>query len=116
MGSLRATIKQALLDGETKNAQARRNQKAQDKRNTDFEPKEEFDPSHEASGSKKEKHQRFNKGKCSYCKKGNHTNKGCMKTINQMSSLLEQHNIPSMKAQGRLTLETKLKIVRDGMH
>ena len=69
MVSLIATIKQTLLDGETKNAQARGNQKGNDKRNTEFKPKEVFDPSHEASGSKKEKHQRFNKGKCSYCKK-----------------------------------------------
>ena len=54
----------------------------------------EFDPPYESSHSKKDKHQRFDKGKCSYCKKRNHTEKGCMKkTIDQMSRLLEQHNI-----------------------
>ena len=59
--------------------QVRRKNKGKDKRNTKLEPKEEFDPSDEASGSKKDKHQRFDKGKCSYFKKGNHTKKGCMK-------------------------------------
>ena len=81
MGSLRSATNQVLLVGDTKNAQARRKWKGNDKRNTEFEPKEEFDPSDKSSGSKKEKHKRFDKGKCSYCKKGNHIEKGCMKTI-----------------------------------
>ena len=55
MGSLRASTNQALLAGETKNAQARRKQKGKEKRNTEFEPKEEFDPLDEVSGSKKDK-------------------------------------------------------------
>ena len=94
MGSLRASPNQALLVGETKNAQARRKQKGKEKRNTEFEPKEEFDPAIEATGSKKDKHQRFDKGKCSYCKKRNHIEKYCMnKTIDYMSRLFEQHNI-----------------------
>ena len=82
MGALRAFPNQALLAGEIRNAQARRKQKGKEKINTKFEPKDEFDPSDEAYGSKKEKHQRSDKGKCSYCKKGNHTEKYCMnKTI-----------------------------------
>ena len=85
---------QALLDSETKNVQTRSKQKGKEKRNIEFEPKEEFYPIDEASRSKKEKHQIFDKGKCFYCKKGNHAEKGCMnKTIDQMSRLLEQHNI-----------------------
>ena len=71
MGDLRASPNQALLADETKNAQARRKHKCKEKRNTEFEPKEEFDPTDEASISKKDKHQRFDKGKCSYYKKGN---------------------------------------------
>ena len=51
-------------------------------------------PLDEASGSNNDKHQRFDKGKCSYCKKGNHTEKGCIKkTIDQMKNLLERQNI-----------------------
>ena len=62
--------------------------------NTEFDPNEEFDPTNESLGSKKDKHQRFNKGNFSYCKKGNHTNKYCVKnTIDQMKKLLEKHNI-----------------------
>ena len=49
MGSLIASTNIALLVGETKNAQERRNQKGKEKRNTEFEPKEEFDPIDEAS-------------------------------------------------------------------
>ena len=79
MGVLRASPNQDLLDGETKNAQAKGKKKGKDKRNTVFEPNKEFDPSDGASGSKKDKHQRFDKGKFSYYKKGNHTEKYCMK-------------------------------------
>ena len=52
MGALRASLNQSLLDGETKNAQARRKQKGKKKRNTEFEPKEEFDPADESLGLK----------------------------------------------------------------
>ena len=100
MGAFRASPNQALLVGETRNVQARRKQKGKEKRNTKFEPKDEFDPLDEALGSRKEKYQRSDKGKCSYCKKGNHTKKYCMKnTIDQMEKLLEKHNIPSLKEQ-----------------
>ena len=94
MGALRASPNQALLAGETRNAQGRRKQKGKQKRNIEFEPKDKFDPSDEASGSGKDKHQRSDKGKCSYCKKGIHTKKYCMnKTIDQKEKLLECHNI-----------------------
>ena len=73
MGALRASPNQALLAGETRNAQSRRKQKGKEKRNTEFEPKYEFDPSDDAPVSSKDKHQRYDKGKCSYCKKGNDT-------------------------------------------
>ena len=73
MGSLKASPNQALLAGETRNAQLIRKQKGKEMKNTEFEHKDEFDPSDESSGSKKDKHKRFGKGKCSYYKKGNHT-------------------------------------------
>ena len=77
MRSLRVgSPNQALLAGETRNAQVRRKQKSKEKRNIEFEPKDEFDPSDEASSSRKDKHQ---KRKLSYCKKGNHIEKYCMK-------------------------------------
>ena len=94
MGALRASPNQSLLAGETRDAQERRKQKGKEKKNIEFEPKYEFDPSNEASRSRKDKHQRSEKGNCFYCKKGNHTEKYCMKkTIDQMSKILEQHNI-----------------------
>ena len=94
MGALKASPNQSLLAGETNNVQARRKQKGKEKRNTEFKPKDEFDPSDESSSSRKEKHQRSSKGKCSYCKKGNHREKYCMnKTIDKMEKLIEQHNI-----------------------
>ena len=39
MGAIRASINQALLDGETKNAQARRTWKGKEKMNNEFKPK-----------------------------------------------------------------------------
>ena len=70
--------------------QERRKQKGKDKRNTKSKPKEEFDPLDEASSSKKDKHQRFDKAKCFYYNKENHIEKGCMnKNIDKMSILLE---------------------------
>ena len=93
MGDLRASPNKSLLAGQTRNSQARRKQKSKYKRNIEFEPKYEFDPSYEASSSRKHKHHRPDKGKCSYCKKGNHTEKYCMKkTIDQIAKLLEQQN------------------------
>ena len=58
MGALRASPNEALLDEETRNAQARRKLKGKEKRNNEFEPKYEFDPLDEALGARKEKHQR----------------------------------------------------------
>ena len=62
-----------------KNVKGRRKHKGKEKRNTKFEPKEEFDLVDEASCYNKDKNKRFDKGKWSYCKKGNHTKKCCMK-------------------------------------
>ena len=73
MGALKASPNQSLLAGETSIAQSRRKHKGKEKRNTEFEPKYEFDSSDEASGSRKDIHQRYYKGKFSYCKNGNHT-------------------------------------------
>ena len=44
MKALRASTNQTLLVGETKNMQERRKQKGKDKRNTEFKPKEYFNP------------------------------------------------------------------------
>ena len=43
MEAIRASTNQALLVGETINAQSRRNHKGKEKRNTKVEPKEELD-------------------------------------------------------------------------
>ena len=80
--------------GETNNAQEKGNKKGKDKRNTKLEPNKKFDPSDGDPGSKKDKHHRFDKGKCFYCNKGNHTEKGCVKkTIDKMSRILEKQDI-----------------------
>ena len=63
MVALRASPNQDLLDGETKNVQVRRKKKGKEKMNTKFKLKEYFDPSDEALGSRKYKHQRFEKDK-----------------------------------------------------
>ena len=72
MGDLKASNNQALLTEETKNAQAKGKQKGKEKKNIDFKPKDKNKPSKGASGSKKYKHKKFGKAKCSYCKRGNH--------------------------------------------
>ena len=79
MGALRASPNQSLFLGGTKNVQARRKQKGKEKRNTKLKATEDFDPVDEASCPNKDKDHRFDKGKCSYCKKGNHIDKYCMK-------------------------------------
>ena len=79
MGALKASPNQALLAHGTRNAQAKRKHKGKDKRNTEFEPKEEFDPLDEASFSRKDKPQRYQKGKFPYYKKLNIIEKYCMK-------------------------------------
>ena len=82
MGDLKALKNQALLDGETKNAQEKGKQKGNEKKSIDFNPKEKQNPSKGAFGSKKDKHKKFDKAKCSYCKRGNHPKNLCMnKTI-----------------------------------
>ena len=63
MGAPRASPNQALLAGETRNAQERRKHKGKDKRNIEFYPKYGFDPLDEASRSRKDKNQRSDRGK-----------------------------------------------------
>ena len=72
MGTLKASKNQDLLGGDTKNAQAKGNHKGKEKKNTNFKHKDKKNPSEWASGSKKDKHKKFDKAKCSYFKKGNH--------------------------------------------
>ena len=94
MGALKALNNQALFFGKTNNAEAQGRLKGKNQKNIEFKPKEEFDPSDGALGSNRDKHKRFENSKCSYCKKENHLEKGCMKkTIYQMSRIIEQHNI-----------------------
>ena len=51
MGAIVSSTNHDLLVGETTNAKPRRNHKGKDKRNIEFKPKEEFDPS-DGSNSK----------------------------------------------------------------
>ena len=94
MGALKSSKNQALLAGETKNAQEKEKQRGNENKNIDFKPKEKQNPSEGASGSKKDNHKRFDQAKYSDCKRGNHPENLCMKkTIDEMSILLEQNNI-----------------------
>ena len=94
MGVPKVSKNQVFVARKTKNVQAKSKLKGKDKRNTKFKPNEDVDQLDGSSGSKKEKILRFYNGKFSYCKKGNHIEKGCMnKTIDHMSILLEQHNV-----------------------
>ena len=93
-GGLRASKNQDLVDGETNNAQEKGKNKGKDKNNIDFNPKDKQNHSEGALGSKKDKHKKFDKAKCSYCKRGNHPENLCMKKIiDHMTRLLEQNNI-----------------------
>ena len=57
-----------------------------------MKPKENHRSSDGASGSKKKK--KFEKTRCPYCMRGFHPERKCMKkTIDQLSTLLEQKNI-----------------------
>ena len=110
IGSHQNLHKPIYIGGETKNVQARRKQKGKEKRNIEFKPKEAFDPANGASGSRKDKHERSNKRKCSYYKKGNHTEKYCMKnTIDQMEKILEHHNISLPKGARKTEFGEKSK-------
>ena len=90
MRALISSSNKDILVGEVRNVQARMTKKGKIKRNDEFEPKYEFNLSNESPGSRKDKHQRSEKDKCSYCKKGNHTDKYYMKnTIDHMTKILE---------------------------
>ena len=94
MGGLRASKNQDLVYGETNNAQENGKNKGKEKKNIDFKPKDKKNISEGASSSKKDKHKKLDKAKCSYCKRGNHPENLCMKKIiDHMTRLLEYNNI-----------------------
>ena len=116
MGALKASKKHALLAGVTKNAQAKGKHKGKEKKNNDFNPKDKKNPSEGASGSKKDKHKKFYKAECSYYKRGSHPENLCRKkTIDHMSSLLEQNNIALPKGTKKIMLEIRPKNMRGSM-
>ena len=65
MGVVRTSKNQALLAGDSSNAQAIGNKKGKETKNIDSKPKENHKYSNGASGSNKKK--KFEKSKCSYC-------------------------------------------------
>ena len=90
MGALKSSKNHTLLYWETKNAQAKGKHKGKERKNIKFNTKDKHNPLEGSSGSKKDKHNKFDKDKCSYCKRGNHIDNMCMKkTIDQMYKLLE---------------------------
>ena len=108
MGAVKSSKDIALLARETKNAQDKGKHNNKENIYIEFKPKEEFDPSNGASGSKKDKHKRFEKTKCSYGKKGNHSDKDRMKkTKDQMVRLLEQHHISLLEGARKIDPESK---------
>ena len=94
MGSLNASKKQTLLDGETKNALAKAENKGKEKKNIDFNPKEKQNPSKRASSSNMDKPKKFDKAKWSYSKRRFYPENECIKmTIDDMSNIIEENNI-----------------------
>ena len=68
--------------------QDRGKHKGNEPKSFDLNPKESQKSSEGASGSKKKK--KFEKTKCSYCMRGFHPEKSCVKKqIDQLSALLE---------------------------
>ena len=79
MGALKASNNQYLLTGETKNAQEKGKHKGKEKKNIDYNTKENQNHLEGASGSNRDKHKKLEKTKCSYYKRGFHTKNQCMK-------------------------------------
>ena len=77
---------------DSNNEQERGKHKGKETKKIDSKPKEKQESSDGALGSKKKK--KFEKTKCPYCMRGFHPESHCMKkTIDQLSTLLEQNNI-----------------------
>ena len=93
MGVLQTSKNMALLDGDSRNVQARGNQKGKDTKNTNQKPKDNKKYSNGASSSNISKN-KFETDKCSYRMIGFHPERECMdKSIHELSNILEQNNI-----------------------
>ena len=97
MGVIQTSKDQALLITNSSKAQAKGKSKKKETKVADSKPKQNQQAFERAFGSKKKK---FEKKLCPYCEKGYLLEDHCMsKEIDEMSTLLKQHNIASPRAK-----------------
>ena len=97
MGVIKTSKDQVVLVSDSSKAQAKGKSKKKEPKAADSKSRQNQQASKGASGSKKKK---FEKKLCPYCEKGYHLEDHCMrKEIDEMSSLLKQHNIASPRAK-----------------
>ena len=97
MGVIKTSKDQSLLVYDSSKAQAKGKSKKKQPKAADSKPKQNQEASEGASDSKNKK---FEKKLCPYCEKGYHLEYYCMrKEIDEMSCLLNQHNIASPRAK-----------------
>ena len=102
MGIIQSSRYQALVTGGPKVA----NEKGKQMDESHVEKEQSNDP----SGLKRRNKNGKGKTLCSYFGRGFHPESTCMRrTIDEMALLLKKHNIIILLAQGRLTIEKKLK-------
>ena len=93
MGVIQTSKYQALLVTDSSKVQAKGKSKKKRPKASDSKPKQNQQASEGASGYKKKK---FEKKLCPYCEKGHHLEYYCMgKELDEMTTLLKQHNITS---------------------
>ena len=91
MGVIQTSKDQSLLVIESSKAQEKGKSKKKEPKEADSKPKPNQKASEGASNPKKKK---FKKNLCLYCEKGYHLEENCMrKQLDEMSALLNQHNI-----------------------
>ena len=96
MGVIQTSKYQSLLVTGSSKAQAKGKSKKKEPKAVDSKPIQNQQASEGASGSKKKK---FEKKLCPYCEKGYHLEEHCMrKQLDEMSTLLKQHNIAPPRA------------------
>ena len=95
MGVIQTSKDQVLLVTDSSKVKAKGKSKNKDPKAADSNPKQNQQASERASDSKKKK---FGKTLCPYCEKWYHLEDHCMrKELDEMSSLLKQHNIQREK-------------------
>ena len=97
MGVIKTSKYQALLVTDSSKVQSKGKSKKNDPKAPDSKPKQNQQTFEGAFRSKKKK---FEKKLCPYCEKGHHLEDHCMgKELDEMTTLLKQHNISSPRVK-----------------